>query len=410
MPTAQADILAKLFAPGSKKQFLKDYWPDTPFSSHGSPSRLPQYLRCETLSSFTNLAIRYRGRIAFGNASAASTTAITNGVSPALLRNMGLSLYLPDLDTCIPGTAEFLHAIEQELGAKTGVARIGAFAAAVDNGVTPHYDAEEVISVQLEGEKRFYIAPMAEISCPYGMQFGPGYEPFDELYPQMDAGIPKIDGLDWTCIDMQPGSVLFLPRGTWHRTEAAADSLSISIIVRQPPAFEDVLEQLRSILLRSPAWRRPLYGMAQSGTEAFSHIAASLTELPGIIGSINPDDIADAHLSEPQRMAHLNRDSWLQRIPNACLLLSPRGDLCKVLVKVRTQEGSEREIVELEVPSTLQPAMQWLAASERPLCAAELAERFPGAPSSQLDSLCNVLVRAGYLKLLTHAPFSANGR
>jgi len=37
---------------------------------------------------------------------------------------------------------------------------------------------------------------------------------------------------------MKPGSVLFMPRGTWHYTEAGEGSLSVSIIVRTPAAFE----------------------------------------------------------------------------------------------------------------------------------------------------------------------------
>lgn len=207
-----SSLVKNLFAPYSKTTFLSEYWPDQALSAHGNLDRLPDYLRSDALRSFAKLAARYHGNITFGNAATGNRTAIAKDVPATLLRQMGLSLYLPDLAAYVPGTEEFLRGLELELGAQPGTARIGAFAAAVHNGVTSHFDAEEVISVQLEGEKRFYITPMREIPYPYGMQFGPGYASFDDLYPQIAAGIPKIDDTDFLCVEMRPGSVLFMPR------------------------------------------------------------------------------------------------------------------------------------------------------------------------------------------------------
>lgn len=408
MSTAQSGILSRLF----EARFLEEHWPDRVAWAHGSPARLPAYLRGEALRGFAGLAGRYRGRVVFGDAASGSTTATTTDVAPGLLRDMGLSLYLPDLGDCVPGTAEFLRAVERELGARPGVARIGAFAAAEHNGVTAHYDAEEVISVQLEGRKRFFVAPMTEIAWPYGMQFGPGYQPFDDIYPQMDAGIPKADKLDWTCVDMQPGSVLFMPRGTWHRTEADSASLSVSIIVRQPAAFEDVLEQLRTRLLRDPAWRRPGYGIAERDAAARDALAGLLAELPGIAAQLDPDGVAAAGLEEPERLAALQDDAWLQRIPGARLVLSPPlgGGPWRARVKVTAPDGREQEVVALEVPPAVQPVLQWLAGNDQPMRTADLARRFPNTPAAQLGSVCDLLVRAGFLKLLPHEPLRAAAR
>ena len=122
MSDTQTNIVESLFAPCSKDKFLGDYWPDKPYSTHGRLTRLPDYLRCEVLSSFAKLAARYHGRISFGNAIATNSTAVTADVPATLLRKMGLSLYMPDLDACVPGTAEFLRAVEGELKATPGVA------------------------------------------------------------------------------------------------------------------------------------------------------------------------------------------------------------------------------------------------------------------------------------------------
>src|SRR3546814_1181467 len=62
--------------------------------------------------------------------------------------------------------------------------------------------------------------------------------------------------------EMQPGSVLFLPRGTWHRTEALEPSLSLSIVVRPPVLADALLDWLQPWLLGDARWRLPLYGVA----------------------------------------------------------------------------------------------------------------------------------------------------
>jgi ribosomal protein L16 Arg81 hydroxylase len=92
------------------------------------------------------------------------------------------------------------------------------------------------------------------------MQFNPGDVTYDDRYPQSTDGFPDPEVSAFECIVMKPGSVLFMPRGTWHRTETLGLSLSVSIILRPPSALESVLDALRARLLQDPAWRKPLHG------------------------------------------------------------------------------------------------------------------------------------------------------
>jgi ribosomal protein L16 Arg81 hydroxylase len=59
---------------------------------------------------------------------------------------------------------------------------------------------------------------------------------------------------------MQPGSVLLMPRGTWHYTEAKQDSMAMSIILSLATQIEFSLSVLKSTLLQSSEWRSPVYG------------------------------------------------------------------------------------------------------------------------------------------------------
>ena len=399
-------LLESLFAPCSAEEFLSKYWPNKPFSTHGDPARLPEYLRSELLLSFDNLSANYHGRVAFGNAATTDKTVKAENVPTGLLRKMGLSLYLLDLPSNVPGTDKFLREVEQAFGAKEGIARIGAFAAPVHNGVTSHFDSEEVISIQLEGVKRFYIAPMHEIPYPYGMQFGPGYRAYDDLYPQMSGGIPKVDNAEFQCVEMRPGSVLFMPRGTWHRTEATQESLSVSIILRQPAPFEEILEQLRHTLLRDPEWRRPLYILDRGDENLRKQIDTLLQDLPNACKTLSVDDILDNSLPELERMANLKETTWFQRVPQTRLQLNPdplHSDFWTGSVRGNRQ-GSEYEIVPLQIPVNLLPLFQWLEKEERPILAGELSNRFPAIAFDDIKAILEGLTRATYLKPLRHVP------
>ena len=108
---------------------------------------------------------------------------------------------------------------------------------------------------------------------------------------------------------MKPGSVLFIPRGTWHRTTAAQDSFAISIGIRPPSVLESFLEQLRYLLLQDPEWRRPLYGAHGSGSQrqqALERARKVLQTAPAAVQAIpagitTPSPRIDAAVVTPTR-------------------------------------------------------------------------------------------------------------
>jgi hypothetical protein len=167
------------------------------------------------------------------------------------------------------------------------------------------------------------------------------------------------------------------------------------------------------ILLREAKWRRPLYGIERNGHGELTRIENLLSDLPRACGDLDAGDVLDASQSAPTRLARLNGDNWLQRIPTAQILLSPhplRSNFWSAVVRLIRDDGSERETVKLEVPPDLQPVMQWLVDTERPLRVAALAGQFSAVSFAQIKTLLDVLVRASYLKLLRHVPLRSDGR
>jgi cupin superfamily protein len=402
--TNTTPVLAALFSPHSPTDFLRLYWPDRPFAAHGSPQRLPSALRVPELQSVKALAAKYRGRMAFGNAATTSRTVVIENTNPALLLRMGLSLYMVDIVAMVPTLGDLLRQLERELGAPARTARIGAFAAPPSNGVTCHFDAEEVFSIQLHGEKRFHIGGAPDIEQPWGMQFNPGDPSFDDLYAQVPAGFPDPGKCEFETVDMKPGTVLFMPRGTWHYTESGEDSLSVSIVVRTPAAFECALEALRLRMLRDARWRRPLYGAWGSGPHyeaARDQWQSLMQDWTRITAGLRLEDALLTRLNDSELLNGMDATSRFQRRSEARMMFEPKAQgENTVKIIVRDDDGGEQTPLQLEVPAPMLATFRWLAENKAAFQVEELASRFPELPLARLLIIVNALTRGRYLKQL----------
>lgn len=392
--------LEELLGAQAAHAFLDTSWPEHHFAAHQPAAALPAVLRGPAFASLDALAHRYQGPVTFGRGAREARTASSDANAGSLYR-MGLSVYLPDIDAAVAGATPWLRAIERALGVPAGCARLGAFASPAGDGIACHFDADDVISIQLTGSKVFHVAKVDGLAYPAGQQFGPNMLPGDELYPQAPAGFPEPSDATFERIEMRPGSVLFLPRGTWHRSEAPEDSFSVSIGMRPPAAMERLLQRLRDLLLQDPAWRRPLY---EAHAEAPARLAlearldAQLRQLPAVL-----EQVRGADLVLPATPAlPLRADSRLQAIPMAqlqttSLRATPRIGLT---VSAWDDEWMARTTLDTEVPAHLAPALAWLAAHRGAFDVEGFEQRFVALPGADLRQLLELLVRAGYLRLL----------
>lgn len=409
---ATPPLFDTLFSSLPAPNFLQAYWPDRACWSDGSPERLPEPLRHPLLRSIDALTAGYRGRVSFGNARTGSRTVAVEHINPGMLLKMGLSLYLPEIERLIPGLTALLREAEAAVGAPPGCARIGAFIAPQENGVTCHMDAEEVISVQLIGEKRFYLSRTTGLEQPFGMQFNPGDLTYDDMYPQATDGFPDPEAAEFECVTMQPGTALFMPRGTWHRTETRDLSLSVSIILRPPAAVESVLDALRARLLQDPAWRQPLHGAWGEGAgpeAAGQRLGELLKGLPTVASDLNLEDVRQTAYDEGDRLARIGPASYFQVKPESNLKLRLRGQSMQASVTARDAEGREFETMQLEVPPAMLGVFDWLSRVRHAFHAQSLAEAHGSLPMEQHLRILQALVKGGYLKPLWYRPVEEAG-
>jgi 50S ribosomal protein L16 3-hydroxylase len=76
-----------------------------------------------------------------------------------------------------------------------------------------------------------------------------------ELQTYATLPMPTELPADHTEIVLQPGSVLFVPRGMWHATHAATDALSLNFTFTPPTWIDLLTAALRGRLALSPSWR-----------------------------------------------------------------------------------------------------------------------------------------------------------
>ncbi|MDR9753610.1 cupin domain-containing protein [Pseudomonas sp. SZMC_28357] len=358
---------------------------------HGPLARLPELFRQPLLHSIEALTDRYRGPLSFGRGLRSPQTFDSQANAASLLQ-LGLTVFLQDLTSTLPGAGEFLRALERELGVVSGSARLSAFASAGDDGVSCHYDAEEVISIQLLGRKTFHVAPMTEIASPYGAQFGPDMVAVENLYEQARDGFPQASGVTFVAHNMQPGSVLYLPRGTWHRTEALEASLSLSIVIRPPVLADALLGWLQPWLLGDARWRSPLYGGAVGHAEP-------LQTLLGELAMRLADDAATPVLQWQSTPAV--EGSELLRVPGSRLAVAPAGPgRARLVVSALDRDWRARVTFDSEVPGGLAGVIEWLETRDSAFDLAVLGLEFPQIAVGDLRQLVEVLVKASALRQL----------
>jgi ribosomal protein L16 Arg81 hydroxylase len=408
MGEGSGTTLGALTAPHGAAQFLRDHWPGRAFVAHGSPERLPAFLRASELASVDTLARVYRGKLRFTRGRAYQKMVAIEQVSATSLYRMGLTVQFEDVAPFVPDAAPALRRLEAELGIPTGSARASVFSSPQTDGLSEHFDAQDLFSIQLKGTKRFRFAPVDELPYPSGTQFVPATEPFDFLYPQVSGGFPDPESAAFQAVDMAPGSVLYIPRGTWHATESGGDSLSVSIGLYLPSAADCVLEQLQLLLVQDPEWRRPLYGAWGNGparADAATRLARLIERLPRDCASLSVDDTIAGLRSHEERLAGISKASRFQKTPHSRLATEPgaqvRGQASEiVLVRLADPSYGERTSMRLEVTREAAAVFRWIGESRAAFAASELCERFPAFPFEHHRQLLEAAAHAGLVRML----------
>jgi ribosomal protein L16 Arg81 hydroxylase len=395
-------VLAQLISPVTPEEFFESYWPNKHLVVHGDVSRLPSALRAAPLRDVRALSEHYeqpinvmRGRVTPRMTTLPSANAVH-------LYEMGLTIYFPDVSTCVAGASELTRALEHDLGVHQGVCTMAAFASPLGDGLAVHYDASDLISVQLQGTKTWHIGPVEEVAYPVGRQYSPGTIPNDNHYPQMRRGFPEARPDRLETVVLHPGSVLVLPRGTWHSTEAVDASLSVSFNIDEPPALDSILEQLKSVLIQDPDWRRPLYGAfgsperQRSMLERTSHL---LADLPDKVAQTSAHHVLLSMSSREQQLAQIHEGTYFQRNPGV-IVVTARETSDTVLVSVRKRVDEATSLAEFNLAPNYMPIVEWVTSQSGSFSATQVFQQVPEMPREDVLEFLQALCASNLLSML----------
>ena len=167
----------------------------------------------------------------------------------------GMSLMFNEVQLHAPQLVAWLDTIQTDLGLSALTQRrCLVYATPAGRGTAAHFDQNVNFVLQVHGTKRWFLAPNTNVTRPM-TRYTMGLPIDPELASYATLPMPEELPADHTEIVLEPGSLLFVPRGTWHATTATTDALSLNFTF-SPPTWIDVFSAaLRGRLALSSEWR-----------------------------------------------------------------------------------------------------------------------------------------------------------
>jgi len=257
MPSPPTPSLAALVPLHAVAEFLACRAADEPFVVHGLRDSVAPLTELGPLASLDALLNSWPTTVQVHLPDVADeASSIT--ASPDDARKLfatGMGLLFDDIHTREPVLARWLAAIRADLGLSALThGRCLVYATPAGKGTAPHFDQNLNFVLQLHGRKEWRLAANHHALRPLTRHtLGQPLDP--ELATYADSPMPAQMPADSRTIVLEPGSLLFVPRGLWHATHATHDALSLNFTYSAPTWLDLLSAALRSRLALAHAWR-----------------------------------------------------------------------------------------------------------------------------------------------------------
>lgn len=304
-------------------------------------------------------------------------------VKPLLAR--GATLVANDIDHLTPGLTAFAKAMEQALKGK--VQGNLYLSSKRRQGFGAHFDTHDVYAVHVEGTKTWHVY---ENRAPDPIAH-PRFKRYGRDYHEQAKGGLMMD------VHMEPGDLLYLPRGWYH--DALADEggcIHVACGITYPIGL-DVMTLLFERLLEEPEFRANL--PRPDGPAAREALAGRLHDLGRVVRRVLQDPKTMAGVESFQRGYVYPRDEY--DLPE--LLAGQNDEAYRVhATGIRLVEhGGRRGLVRegskqaTEVPLEVADLVAWVLQRKR-FSRDEMVEAFPDQSSARI---AQVLRDLGAMKL-----------
>ena len=199
-----------------------------------------------------------------------------NPANAAQFHDIGATLYFVNVPfpALTDSLADFLGAPRRKVIASL-------FFTPAGGGAVPHFDKNENFTIQLTGAKRWQVGetPMVP-AAPDGYTLGSSV-----ITPALVPLLAEARRPPERTVDLKPGTLLYVPRGTVHHTGAGEPSWSLNLSY-SPSMWLDLLRVgLQDRLAASPRWRGMVTGAGgDPAARDANRLPELLAELRALLG------------------------------------------------------------------------------------------------------------------------------
>lgn len=310
------------------------------------------------------------------------------GLDPVRVREGlagGYTIVVNGVERYLRTIASLSHSIEVELNFPT---RVNAYATPPKStGFVPHYDPHDVLVLQIEGSKTWHLSDAAAV-------------PPHEIQRRKGVGTAGLTSS--TDVTLQPGDVLYLPRGQVHSAETGSEpSVHLTIGLHAPTVLTLLTHELHTLSLRDPRMHARLSprhlddASARAGLGELVRDSVRALEDPEILTE-SLDALADV-LVRRGRCPPVGRVSDTVGIDGRTLVAKYEPLYARV---AHVDDRVVLRFAQLSVGAGAdhEAAMLFLAGSTEPFRVGEL----PGLSTAQQIGLAQTLILNGFLVRLSN--------
>lgn len=295
-------------------------------------------------------------------------------VAEALAAHAGGCTLVFDLDSNHPLVRPWLQGCTDLLAPRPNDSKLTVFCSPAGHGTTMHFDKQEVLQVQLVGRKRWRVARDESLVDPVhdwqpGHPVAPGLHNYWSPHPPTNI----------ETLELEPGSLMYLPRGTWHEAVAGDEpSIALSFIVGVITYADLIVDALRTQLWADARGRASVTAL-DHGRDDGAGLRSLLADVPALLARIRVEDLAPTPVAVTPDL-RLRRSIVAQRFG------------AESQIVLRHPRGVER--IELEADEA--PVVDWIDAGVS-FTTTELGAAFPDRDPASVHELIDALATIGYV-------------
>lgn len=277
--------LAALIYPKTAEDFFSSYENNQPFVVHKNDDYIKPLRELSFLASLDTLLKSWPSAIQahLPDVRDEISSIDTNFKDAQKLFDNGMGLLFNDVQTISPVLEKWLVDIRKDLGLSAlTYGRCLVYATPDSKGTAPHFDQNINFVLQIHGTKIWKVAQNRHVENPLTRHtMGSPVDP--ELMSYLDSPMPNKMPDDSMTFELKPGSLLFVPRGSWHATEAQGDALALNFTFTAPTWLDLLTAALRGRLAIAPQWRETALVMDE---KKFDYLLSTLVDdLPNWMAS-----------------------------------------------------------------------------------------------------------------------------